>query len=434
MCTWHRVIRKEGGTVAEQQVQVSTQKWHRFGVAFSHRNYRLFFAGQAISVIGTWVQRTALSWLVYRLTNSVLMLGLLDFAGQIPFLFLAPVAGVLVDRWNRYRIVVAAQVLSMLQAGILAYLVLTDTVQVWHVLLLTVFIGLVNAFEIPSRQSFVIEMVEDKAHLSNAIALNSAMFNSARIIGPSVAGVAIATLGEGLCFFLNALSYIAVIAGLLMMKVNPIPRKISRQRVWNDLMEGLRYVNRIRTIRAVLLLMVVLSIAGMPVMVLLPVIVRNAFEGGPQLLGFFMATFGLGALAGTFFLASRRNTAGLQRLIPMACGLFGCGLMVFSLSRSLWLTFSVALTMGLGMVVQTASTNTFLQSVVDEDKRGRVISLYVTSFGGLSPIGSYLAGHAADVFGVSATLFTGGLVCLMGALFFLSRLPAWRQQPQEAVR
>ncbi|HEY2517508.1 MAG TPA: MFS transporter, partial [Polyangiaceae bacterium] len=400
------------------------------GRALRHRNYRLFFTGQSISLIGTWLTRVATSWLIYRLTNSALLLGVLGFAGQIPTFLLAPLAGVLVDRWDRYRVLVVTQVLAMVQSALLAVLALTGVIDVWHVLALSVFQGLINAFDMPARQSMVVQMVEDRADLPNAIALNSSMVNAARLVGPAVAGVLIAAVGEGWCFFVDAVSYVAVLVSLLLMRIPPRPRAAQSKRVLHEMQEGFAYAAGFMPIRAVLLLLAVVSLMGMPYSVLLPVIAREVLGGGAGTLGALTAASGLGALVGALYLASRRTVLGLGRVIVASAAIFGVGLVGFSRAGVLWLALPLMLVTGGGMMMQMASSNTILQTIVEEDKRGRVMSLFAMAFFGTAPLGSLLAGTLASRIGAQNTLLAGGVVCIAGAMAFLRVLPELRRQVQ----
>jgi MFS family permease len=396
--------------------------------ALRHRNYRLFFSGQSLSLIGTWMTRIATSWLVYRLTGSALLLGLVGFAGQIPSFLLAPVAGVLIDRWNRHRLLVATQVLAMAQSAALAALALTGVINIWHVLILSLFQGVINAFDMPARQAFVVEMVEKREDLGNAIALNSSMVNAARLLGPSIGGVLITAVGEGWCFFLDAVSYLAVIASLLLMRIVPRPRRAQAEsRVLAGLREGWTYVAGSPPIRSILLLLALVSLVGMPYTVLMPVFASKILHGGSHTLGFLMAATGLGALAGAVFLANRRSVLGLGRIIPLMAGLFGAGLIGFSLSRTLWLSIPLLFVTGLGFMVQMAASNTLLQTLVEDDKRGRVMSFYTMAFMGTAPFGSLLAGSLATRFGAPHTLLLGGVGCIAAACWFATLLPGLRE-------
>jgi MFS family permease len=400
--------------------------------ALRHRNYRLFFAGQGISLIGTWMQRIAMGWFVYRLTNSAFLLGLVGFTGQIPIFLLTPFAGVLADRLNRHRMLVVTQTLAMMQALVLALMILTGTIAVWHIVSLSIFLGLVDAFDMPVRQSFLVEIIENREDLGNAIALNSSIVNSARLLGPSLAGILIAYVGEGVCFLLNAISYLAVIASLLAMKI--VTRRIESPRT--DLLQGVRegfsYAFGFAPFRSILLLISLVSLLGMPLTVLMPVFARDVLHGDSHTLGFLMGASGLGSLVGAAYLASRRNILGLERWTALACGIFGAGLIVFSLSRNFFFSLLLMFTTGFGMLVQMASGNTLLQAVVDEDKRGRVMSLYTMAFRGMVPFGSLLGGSLANRIGAPHTVLIGGATCVLGALVFARRLPAMTKMIRSA--
>ena len=395
--------------------------------ALSSRNYRLFFGGQGISLIGTWMQQIAMSWLVYRMTNSPFLLGLVGFSSQICSLFFSPFAGVISDRWNRHRILVATQSLAMIQALFLAILTFTGVVTVLHLIILALFLGFVNAFDMPTRQAFVVEMVEKREDLANAIALNSFLFNSARLVGPSIAGVLIAILGEGMCFLINALSFLAVIVALLAMKVAYHKKRIQETQILQEFKEGLIYALGFPPIRSILLFLGWISLIGTANTTLMPVFAKKILHGGPQTYGFLMAAIGAGAIIGAIFLASRTSVLGLGRIIAIASGIFGIGLISFSLSHFLWLSFSVLLLVGFGMMVHMASSNTILQTMVDDDKRGRVMSLYVMAFMGMAPLGSLAGGSLADLIGAPYTLAIGGASCLLGSFIFTKKLPTIRK-------
>ena len=394
--------------------------------ALRHRNYRLFFAGQSVSLIGTWVTRIATSWLVYRLTDSVLLLGLVGFFGQIPTLLFAPFTGVLVDRWDRHRILVVTQFLSTLQSFALAALALSGTITVTHILLLQGAQGVINAFDTPARQAFVVEMVDDRADLPNAIALNSSMVNGSRIIGPSIGGALIAAVGEGWCFLLDGISYIAVIASLLAMRVTPRPQRANANPLMHELREGVRYVTGSPPIRSALLLLTVVSTMGMPYTVLMPDLTARSLGGGSAMLGTLMTASGVGALGGAFYLASRSTVLGLGRAIAIASSAFGVALVALGLSRSYLLSLAVLPIVGAGFMITMASTNTVLQTIVEEHLRGRVMAFYTMAFLGTAPIGSLIAGVLADRIGVPNTIMLGGLACLAGGIWFAFRLPALR--------
>jgi len=395
--------------------------------ALRYRNYRLFFFGQGVSFIGTWMQGIATSWLVFRMTDSELMLGLTAFAGQIPVFLISPIAGVLIDRFDRRRILIAVQLLSMVQALTLAVVTMTGIVQVWQVILLGFCLGMINAFEMPARQSFVILMVEDRADLGNAIALNSGLFNGSRLIGPAIAGLLVAYAGEGVCFLVNGISYMAAMAALLMMKMPGQGAVRTRSRLLVELREGLAHSFGFRPIRDLILTVSLMSLVAMSFPVLLPVFATRIFGGGSHTYGFLVAASGLGALAGTIFLAMRKNVLGLGRIIIAAMLLSGCGLVALSLSRVYALSLILLVVMGFGMIVTMASCNTMVQTIVDEDKRGRVMSLYVMAFMGAAPLGSLIAGSVSTAVGPSLTALFGGILCLAGGTVFALRLPALRK-------
>jgi len=391
--------------------------------ALSHRNYKLFFIGQGVSLIGTWMEQIAMSWLVYRLTDSVLMLGILGFAAQIPSFVFGPFGGVVSDRYDRHRIVLVTQILSMVQASIVAALVLTNTATVAWLLVLIVFLGIVNAFGNTARQAFVIELVEKREDVGNAIALNSSMFNMARLVGPSVAGILIAAVGEGMCFLINALSFLGVIFCLLAMRVERKPRPKTETRVWQSLKEGYHYVFGFPPIRAVIIQIGIISLVGMPFSTLMPVFARDILHGGANTLGYLMGASGIGALTGALYLARRPTVVGLGKVIVVATTMLGFGLIFFSLTRSLWQSLLVVLITGFGMIVQMAASNTILQTISDDDKRGRVMSFYSMAFLGMAPFGSLLAGTAANHIGVPHTLLISGILSLISIVPFALQLP-----------
>jgi len=382
-------------------------------------NFRLFFAGQGISLIGTWMQYVAMGWLVYRLTNSPFLLGVVGFASQIPTFIFSPFAGVFADRWNRHRTLIITQTL--------AALTLTGTVEVWHIVVLGAFLGCVNAMDIPVRQSFLFEMVERKDNLANAIALNALMFNSARLVGPSFAGVVVVVFGEGVCFLINALSFLAVIASLLAMRIKAKEIRSEKVHVVAGLKEGLSYAFGFLPIRMILSLLGIISLMGMSYVVLMPVFARDILGGGPETLGFLVASTGVGALIATLYLASRKTVIGMGRLIPSSAALFAAGLILFSLSRVLWLSACLLAVTGFGMMVNMAASNTILQTIADDDKRGRVMSFYTVAFMGMAPIGSLAAGALASRIGVTNTLVAGGAICFLAAFIFALKLPLLRK-------
>jgi MFS family permease len=373
------------------------------------------------------MQTVAISWFVYRLTNSVFILGAVAFCSQIPSFFITPFAGVFIDRANKHKMLVVTQTLSMLQAFALFLLAFSNLKLVWLVIALSLFLGLVNSFDIPARQSFIVEMVERKQDLGNAIALNSLMFNAARLIGPSIAGILIGTIGEAGCFFINALSFLAVIAALLAMKI-PHRKKEKHTHILEDLKEGFHYAFGVLPIRFILILLSVMSLVGMSYAVLMPVFAKQILGGGPHTFGFLMAAIGLGALCGTLYLASRKSILGLVKIIAFSMAVFGCGLILFSLSRALWLSLSILFITGFAMMVQMASSNTIIQSIIEDDKRGRVMSFYAMSFIGTAPFGSLIAGSLGAKIGAPLTVALGGGCCFVAALVFAFKIPVFRKE------
>jgi len=391
--------------------------------SLQYRNYRLFFSGQSISLIGTWMQRIAMPWLIYHMTGSAFLLGVVSFAGQIPTFLLAPVAGVLTDKFSRYRVLLITQIFSLLQAMILAILALTGIMQIWHLIVLSIVLGCINAFDVPSRHSFVVEMVEKKEDLGNAIALNSMMFNGARLIGPTVAGIMLATTGEGICFLINAFSYVFVIISLLMMKSEKKEIRKEKSNMLMDMKEGFNYTFGFAPIKYLLLLLGLVSLMGSSYQVLIPVFAKEILHGGSDTFGFLMGAAGFGALLGAVYLASRETILKLSRLIPAATALFGIGLVILSFSKLLIFSVTMMVFIGLGLMLQTASSNTILQTITDDDKRGRVMSFYTIAIMGTAPFGSLLAGYLAKLIGTPATILISGATCLAGALIFLKKLP-----------
>jgi len=409
----------------------NTNSTGRFKVVFrslKYRNYRLFFSGQSVSLIGTWMQRIAMPWLVYHMTGSALLLGVVGFAGQIPTLIISPVAGVFTDRWPRYRVLLITQIVSLIQAAILAWLCLTGSIQIWEIVVLSVILGCTNAFDVPSRHSFVIDMVENKEDLGNAIALNSLMFNGARLIGPSIAGVMLASTSEGVCFLLNAISYIFVIISLLMMRLNIQQTHKKAEKILRELSEGLRYTFGFAPIKHLLILLSISSLMGMSYSVLMPVFAKEVLHGGSNTYGFLMGAAGFGALTGALFLASRKSVLKLGRIVPASAILFGSALLGLSFSRLFLISLVLMIFIGLGMMMQTAASNTILQTITDDDKRGRVMGFYSMSIMGTAPFGSLMAGGLAKVIGTPWTIFAGGFVTIIGGLFFLRKLPELRAQ------
>ncbi|XGV94624.1 MAG: MFS transporter [Leptolyngbya sp. BL-A-14] len=404
--------------------------------ALGSRNYRLFFFGQGASLIGTWMTQTATIWLVYHLTGSALMLGVVGFANQFPNFVLTPFAGVWVDRWDRHRTIVITQILAMIQSLALAALALTGTIQVWHVILLAACQGAINAFDMPARQSFVVTMVDRREDLSNAIALNSSMFSGARLLGPAIAGLIIAATNTGVCFLIDGLSYIAVLAGLLAMRLPPQPSTIAKQpeTLWYSLKEGFDYAFGFQPIRSILLLIALVSLVGMPYMTLAPIFASEILHGGPETLGFLMASSGLGALFAAVYLSSRPSALGLSKLIAIAPAIFGGALIVFALSHVLWLSMLAVLVVGMALVLQHTSGNTVLQTIVEDDKRGRVMSFYMMAFTSTVTFGNLIAGSLATHIGAPKTLMIGGLLCIGGSLLFTKQLPEMRRSMRLVYR
>ena len=393
--------------------------------SFKYRNYRLFFMGQSLSLIGTWMQRLAIGWLAYKLKDSALILGLVAFSGQIPALFLMPLGGVIADSYNKHKLLILTQILAMIQAFVLAILVINGHITIWPLMVLNVCLGVINSLDMPTRQAFVIEMIDNKEDLSNAIALNSSMVNFARLIGPALAGFIVAAAGEGMCFLINAISYLAVIASLLMMRITP-KIKPKKAPAILQLKKGLKYSFSFAPIKYIILLLALVSLTATPYMVLMPIFAKDILHGGPVTLGLLMGFAGIGALIGAIYLASRRTVLGLGRIIVIAASLFGASLIAFSFSKTAWLSDILLLLAGMGMMIHMASSNTILQTIVSDEMRGRVMSLYATAFIGIAPFGSLLAGSLANKIGAPLTLTIGGSICIAGAMAFAHKLPVIR--------
>ena len=386
--------------------------------ALRYRNYRLYFGGQGISLTGSWMQQVAMGWLVYRLTGSAFYLGLVAFFAQVPVIFMSPLSGVMADRWNRMHIMLVAQFLAMTQALVLALLMFSKVIRPWHLLPLAFFLGLANALDAPARHSFIVQIVERKEDLGNAIALNSAMFNGARLVGPPVAGILVALTGEGICFLLNGVSYLAVIFALLAMKFKT-EKKIARKiQFWPQLREGFSYTFGFRPIRLIILLIAWVSLVGVSYVTLMPVFVRRILNGGPHSLGFLMGAAGCGALLGALALASRKSSRGIERIMVGGSLLFSIALVGLAAARAFWLAMPLLFLGGMGMMVQMAAANTYLQHLVSDDKRARVMSIYTMAFMGSTPIGSFLLGALASAIGVQWTIALGGTLSLAGTLVF----------------
>src|ERR1700734_410816 len=390
-----------------------------------HRNFQLFFSGQLISLIGTWMQNVAQSWLLYRLTGSSLLLGVVGFAGQIPVFLLAPIGGMAADRWNRHRVIIGTQTTSMILALILAILTLSHIVRVWEIVVLASLLGAVNAFDIPARQSFLIDMV-GREDLMNAIALNSSMFNGARVIGPAIAGLLVAWIGEGWCFFANGVSYIAVLVGLVLMKLGPM-RSVSREATAIEhIAEGFRFVRRTAPIKAIMMLIGLVSLVAVPYSVLMPIFADRVLHGGARALGILMGVSGLGALFGALTLAMRRGVHGLGRWIAFSAIGFGASLVLFSFSKWLVLSAILLLPVGYSVMLQMSSSNTMIQAMGPDQLRGRAMAALTAMFRGMAPMGSLFAGILADRIGAPWTVAIGGAGAVAGAIYFLRRLPSLR--------
>jgi len=398
------------------------------------RNFKLFFYGQIVSLLGTWMQNIALGWLVYRLTNSVFLLGLVGFAGQIPSLLITPFAGVYADRLNRHKVMIITQISSMLLAFALAFLVFSNSIQVWHILLLATLNGVVLAVDTPFRHAFLLVMVGDKSLLQNAIALNSTLINSARFIGPTIGGIIIAMVGEAWCFFINGVSFFAVIGALMAMKIDAVHNSHKDSSVFQDLKEGLRYSYSNLPIRYLLLLVVVTGFFGLPFQVFMPVYAKDILGGGAELLGILTGSMGAGALVGAFYLASQKSSVSIPRIIILTVVVFSLTLMGFAYSTIIPLSIGLMFFMGFGIIASFAATNTLLQVIVDEDKRGRVVSLYGMSFMGITPIGSLLLGSLSHRWGVQVVLFACGFFCLLALILFARKVPLIQRAVNAVVK
>ena len=394
--------------------------------AFRHRNFRLYFSGQSVSLIGTWVQQIALGWTIYELTHSSFLLGVVSFAGQLPLFIVTPFAGVLVDRWHRHRTLIATQALLMLQAFALALVVSSGALQVWNLIVLNVFAGIVLAVDLTARQAFIVEMVGSGHDLPNAVALNAFVINGGRMLGPAIAGALLTFVTPAVCFYVNAISYVPVIAALLAMRVKKHVPSMSQSGAVADLLEGVRYALGFPPIRAVLVLVAIVSVVGLPYSVLMPIFAAEVLHGGANTLGLLMTAPGIGALVGTIYLASRKSIYGAGPRVAAGAAIFSCGLIGAGLARGLTISLIALAFVGLGMIVQLATSNTVLQTIVDDDKRGRVMSLYTVAFVGMSPFGSLSGGAVAHHIGVSLTFLLGGIACLGGAILFAMQIPTLR--------
>ncbi len=394
--------------------------------ALRHRNFQLFFFGQGVSVIGTWMTRLATTWLVYHLTHSALLLGVVSFAGQIVSFLLGPFAGVWVERFERRKLLLWTQGAAGIQAFALAALTLMHVITLWEIIALAAFQGVINAFDMPGRQSFLIQMVEDRNDLSNAIAINSSMANGARLIGPAIAGLVVAAYGEGACFLIDGISYFAVIASLLLMQIKPLNFSRSQANMLEQMREGWDYVSTFRPVRAILVLFVLLSLLGYSWAVLLPLFAAQVLHGGPSTLGWLMGASGVGALISAVSLAFRRSVVGLTSMLQISSTMLGPALMLFGLSHTLWLSIPLMALVGFAMLQAASVSNTIIQSLVPEEMRARAMSYYTMAFFGAAPFGSLFAGVLADRIGAPHTVIVTGALCLAASVWFSTELPKIR--------
>ena len=395
--------------------------------ALKHKNYRLFVSGQSLSLIGTWIQQVAMTWLVYRLTNSAFMLGIVGFSGQIPLFIITPLAGVFADRWDRHKMLLYTQSLALVQALILSVLVFTEVVHIWQLIILAILLGTINAFDMPIRQAFVSDMINDKKEdLGNAIALNSSMVNAARLVGPSIAGILIATVGEGWCFLINSISYVAVVVSLLRMDVRFIPKHKKESKIIQELKEGFSYTFGFPPIMYLILLLALVSLMSNSLTLLAPVFAKEYLHGNASTFGFLMAGYGSGALIGAIYLLNKKTILGLGKLIAYAVILLSVSMFIMAFSRIFILSISMMFTAGMGMMLHIASVNTLLQTISEESKRGRVMSFYAMAFRGMSPFGSLIGGGLGGWIGAPVTLILGAAASLSSALFYMSKLPSIR--------
>lgn len=409
-------------------------KWistlHTVFASLQSRNYRLYFIGQGISLIGTWMQQIALSWLIYRLTGSVFLLGLISFTSQIPNFVLSPFTGVITDRYNRLKIMTIAQALFMLEALTMTVLVMSGQIEVWQIIVLSVFFGIISAFEAPARQSLTVDLINNPKHLGNAIALNSALFNAARLIGPAIAGLTIAAVGEGVSFLLNTISYLGVIGALLMVKL-PVKTSTPEHRDFKEsFSEGFRYTFNTFPLRILILILAIVSLSGYPFIVLLPAYAKEILHGGSDTLGFLMSGLGAGALLGALIMAARKTVLGLGRIISWHMGLMGIAVILAGISNQLGYSLMILFFAGLSMILSLSSVNIMIQSLADEDKRGRVMSFYAMALMGTLPIGNLLAGTVASAIGIKDTLIIGGIITVITAFWFERK----RRLMRETVR
>ena len=390
--------------------------------ALRSRNFRLFLFGQGISNMGTWMQRVALSWLVYELTSSALLLGLVNFASYIPLLIISPIAGVWIDRYPKIKIVIATQILSMIQAFILAFLVLSGKIEIWHVIVLSLFLGVINAFDVPGRQSSYINLIDNKEDLPNAIALNSGAFHLSRFIGPSVAGMIIAAASEGICFLVNGLSYIPVIISLFMIRAADEPKKNEEKHALEELKDGFRYISAKPSLKNILLLVAAVSFFGWSYTVLFPIFAKDILGGDALIFGFLNSATAVGAIVGAFYAASRKNLLGLERRTVFFASVFGVAIVLFAFSKVLWFSMIFVALSGLGAMLHNTSANSYVQTSVNDKTRGRVMSIYAFGHQGLIPIGSLLLCWAASSYGAPAAMMTAGIFCILSVLLLGPRI------------
>jgi MFS family permease len=395
--------------------------------SFGNRNYRLFFSGQLVSLTGTWIQAVAMSWLVYSLTNSAFMLGIVTFLSQVASFFLAPIAGVYIDRWNKHKTLIITQTILMLQAFAIAALTLTGSIKIWQIMLLSSILGLTNAFDMPVRQAIIVDMIEDRKDLGNAIALNSSLINITRLIGPAIAGIIVAKFGEGICFLVNGISFVAVLIALLFMRIKRAEPANIRHHVFSELKEGFSYAFGFPPIRDMLILLAVLSFAIMQYTVLMPVFAKDILKGGSDTLGYLMSSSGIGALIGAIYLASRKSVRGLGKIMEISAFLFGAIIIIFAFSKNFILSMAALLIAGVGFISLIATSNTILQITTDDDKRGRVMSFYTMAFIGIAPFGSLAAGAIAERIGAPLTIMISGIISIICGVILTLRLPRLRQ-------
>ena len=399
-------------------------------ISLKSRNYRLYFIGQGVSLIGSWMQNIALSWLIYRLTGSVFLLGFIGFTNQIPMLILTPFTGVMTDRYSRHKIMLLAQALFMLHATIMAVLVLLNVIEVWHIIALSVFFGIISAFDAPARQALVVDLIDKPEDLSNAIALNSAIFNGARLVGPAIAGIIIAIAGEGICFVLNTLSFAAVIIALLMIKI-PLKKENKKlSNFKNSFTEGLQYTFRTLPIRTLIILLAILSLFGVPFIVLLPAYAKEILHGGADTLGYLMSGLGAGALLGALYMAARKSVIGLDKVIYLNLLLLGISIILASLSNNIHFSLVSLFLAGISMILTLAAINTMLQTLTEETMRGRVMSFYAMALMGLFPVGNLISGSIASGIGITYTLIIGGIITIISGIIFAIRIPVLREYMQ----